>query len=218
MLAQCQFGKKQPDSPTNGWKFTLNQVGTPFADRTAALLAGGEYAVALAEKDLENRIKEYEEKKKSAAKTKSRLDNNQVGFKPILYREYCGKICCIASGKDKSKFYYQRELKGNLAIPGVDGGSCNMTGAPQCNDDDKPVGSYHNHPPSYTRARLMDDDKKGARDGKPPYGERVFPGGPEGMPKNQPISVTQRDQDGTFSTQIYDPSAPVGGQIQNFEH
>jgi RHS repeat-associated protein len=196
----------------------LHEVGSPFENLNDAIIAGGEYAVILSENDLEQRIKEWEEKVKTAAATLSKLDDNAAGFKPNTYREYGGKICCIGSGKNKGKFYYQNARKGELASPGRDNGSVRLGLAPPCNEGDKPVGMYHNHPPNHPKATLSDEDKKNSRDGRTPYGIRVEPGGPDGMPKNSPIGATQRSQDIKFSTQIYDPSAPLDEQIQNFNH
>jgi RHS repeat-associated protein len=203
----------------NWWDLLgLHQPVTLFDDVKNALIAGGAYAVRLSEADLAMRKREWQQAKDAAAKTKSKLDDNNVGMEPIYYVEYCGKVCCVGAGENKGKFYYQEARKGKPARPGVDGGNCQPGLAPRCNKGDIPAGSFHNHPPNHSKAKVSEDDTRIARDGVTPYGNRVTPEGPDGLPKNSPVGATQRDQAGGFTTQIYDPSAPPNQQITNHEH
>ena len=92
--------------------------------------------------------------------------------------------------------------------------------APNCSKGDNTVGFYHNHPPNHTNAKLSPSDIDIAKRGKPPYGhpDPSLPDAPEGLPPNVAVGATQKDKDGKFSTQIYDPIAPKGMQITNIKH
>lgn len=182
----------------NKWDILGLGVGQLYDTQAEASVAGGQHAVAEGNSNLATRQAAWDAEKAAADSTASRLDGPRTG-RPTQPFEFCGKICCKTG-----KYYYTQ------AVHSYGTGSCSPLGMNDCNNGDKDAGVYHSHPNAgETNATLSEDDRKMARSGVPPYGNPVVEGGRAGVPSGLPISATQQQPDGSFTTQRYDPSSPA---------
>ncbi len=152
---------------------------------------GGRQSLAMAEKDLKERQKEYDKLPPAKKKMKSR---------PEEEIEFCGRVCRAQCG---TEYYYYRTGPVSSGLLG----ECDPTAAPRCSDGDITVGVYHNHPRGNMGMSGFDGDpgkdKKVSERGKPVMSDPQNKTG-RAIPPMTPMGATSNSESG-IKTNIYNP-------------
>ncbi|MEI7911779.1 MAG: hypothetical protein WCK77_19275 [Verrucomicrobiota bacterium] len=123
-------------------------MGTPYIDLydkiEEAITAGGEYALAGAERNRNERLALWEKENKLYLKKYPKTKLPYPEPKPHYMYEYCGKVCrkCVSTKHETLFKYYFAEAKTDKDVTHCWPGFF----APPCAGTDDPVGGYHNHP------------------------------------------------------------------------
>jgi len=160
---------------------------TIFLTMNEAIVAGGEHATKLSDKNLDFRANQW-------------LYEGGVDNEPYpLSWEVCGYVCCKRGSK---KFYYTRAGTNKMHK------SCLPMWAkprPACVREDIKVGVYHSHPS--VNSNLSEDDMTYVEPIRFSPTSKLFK--KPGTDTGKVIGETHRNSDGELVTHIYDPKTGI---------